>query len=75
MTGQTIVTENPYGREAQNLLNYALTAPLEFSEIVDQMVTAYPDGNNLHICLFLKEDNLFCSSNYSGRNECQTSTR
>lgn len=46
MSSQTLVTENPHGKEAQNLLDYAKTAPIEFSEIVDQMITTFPDGNN-----------------------------
>lgn len=44
-TNQTLVTENPNGKESQNLLKYALTAPIEIDEIVDQMITTYPDGN------------------------------
>lgn len=45
VTSRTIVTENPIGKEAESLLNYAATAPIEFSEIVDQMITSFPDGN------------------------------
>lgn len=47
VTSRTIVTENPHGKEVQNLSNYASTAPIEFSEIVDQMITTFPDGNSL----------------------------
>lgn len=47
VTTRTIVTENPHGKEVDSLLKYASTAPIEFSEIVDHMVTALPDGNTV----------------------------
>lgn len=46
VTSRTIVTENPEGKEVETLLNYASTAPIEFSEVVDEMITSFPDGNN-----------------------------
>ncbi|CAH1992327.1 unnamed protein product [Acanthoscelides obtectus] len=38
VTSSTIVTENPIGREAQILLDYAKHAPMETAEIVDNLL-------------------------------------
>lgn len=51
ITSRTIVTENPHGKQVENLLEYASTAPIEFSDIVEQMITTFPDGKIL-LCLF-----------------------
>ncbi|XP_056644226.1 meiosis-specific with OB domain-containing protein isoform X2 [Diorhabda sublineata] len=45
ITGCTIITENPNGREAQMLLNYAKDAPIETYDIVDQIINSLPDRN------------------------------
>ncbi|VEN37391.1 unnamed protein product [Callosobruchus maculatus] len=43
VTSCTIVTENPIGREAQILLEYAKDAPIETTEIVDNLLVAISD--------------------------------
>nr|CAI5838094.1 unnamed protein product [Callosobruchus analis] len=43
VTSCTIVTENPIGREAQILLEYAKDAPMETAEIMDNLLVAISD--------------------------------
>ncbi|XP_072397661.1 meiosis-specific with OB domain-containing protein [Diabrotica undecimpunctata] len=47
VSGRTIVTENPKGKEVDLLLNYAKDAPIETFAIVNQIITALPDPNSI----------------------------
>ncbi|RZB84944.1 meiosis-specific with OB domain-containing protein, partial [Asbolus verrucosus] len=47
LTNRSIVTENPIGEEAISLANYAKSAPLETSAILDQLITALPDPDSI----------------------------
>lgn len=74
VSNRTIVTENPHGKEVQNLLNYAATAPIEYSEIVEQIITTFPDGNDRNNSIKISNANLILSFNNSRYNECETSS-
>ncbi|XP_057666084.1 meiosis-specific with OB domain-containing protein [Diorhabda carinulata] len=55
ITGCTIITENPNGREAQMLLNYAKDAPIETYDIVDQIINSLPDPNLIQNVMNVKQ--------------------
>lgn len=43
LTNRSIITENPIGQEALALANYAKTAPIETTDILNQFITTLPD--------------------------------
>ena len=45
VTGRSIVTENPIGKEATTLVTYAKNAPLEPVDILDQIIMDLPAGS------------------------------
>ncbi|KAL1491662.1 hypothetical protein ABEB36_012224 [Hypothenemus hampei] len=54
-TGRTIVTENPIGKEAQELLEYAQNAPVETFQIVEQMITSFSKSNTADEILSIQQ--------------------
>lgn len=47
ISSKTVVTENPTGREADNLRRFAESTPLKPLQILDHMAVNIPDGNRV----------------------------
>ncbi|CAH1369705.1 unnamed protein product [Tenebrio molitor] len=47
LTNRSIITENPIGQEALALANYAKTAPIETTDILNQFITTLPDPESI----------------------------
>ncbi|KAJ3657203.1 hypothetical protein Zmor_016222 [Zophobas morio] len=69
VTGRSIVTENPIGKEATTLVTYAKNAPLETVDILDQFIMDLPAAESIQNVMCIQQVrnkiNNFSQKNFS----------